>query len=296
MKNHPDPHLPWLLHIQPETSTPCSRRRQDAGPLAPLPTDLTRRQWLAWTTLAGAGLLTGRAGAGEILLDESEMILVPAGAFLMGTTRQQAEALARQHGHHPSWLEGEVPQRELKLPAFLMDKYPVTNHRYLAFVKATGARAPFDWQHGEPSADRLDHPVRFVDRNSARAFARWAGKRLPTAAEWEKAARGTDGRLYPWGDRFNPDACQHDTRGLTPPSGTAPVTAHPQGASPYGIMDMAGNVAEYCDDGPAAGSAFIKGGCWWTTSPLNLRCAAAGMSGFDNNALDYLGFRCARNA
>lgn len=255
----------------------------------------TRRDWLAVSALAGAGLTTMRLHAATADTDDGEMIVIPAGAFLMGTTPEQAAELARQFGHHPSWLAGEVPQRRIELPAFLIDKYPVTNRRYVTFVKASGARAPFDWINGEPAATQLELPVRFTGRNDARAFAKWAGKRLPTSAEWEKAARGTDGRLYPWGNEFESSACQHDHGGLTPPTGPASVTTHPRGASPYGVMDMIGNIAEYCGDQPGASNAYIRGGCWLTASPLNLRCAALGISGAENNALDYLGFRCAKD-
>ena len=257
-------------------------------------TTYSRRDWLAVSALAGAGLMTLRLHAAESG-DDCEMIRIPGGAFLMGTTPEQAAELARQFGHHPSWLAGEVPQRSIELPAFLMDKYPVTNRRYAAFVKATGARAPFDWINGSPAVAQLELPVRFVGRKDARAFSQWAGKRLPTSAEWEKAARGTDGRLYPWGNEFNPTVCQHDLGGVTPPTGPAPVTAHLANASPYGVMDMVGNIAEFCGDDPGAGAAYIRGGCWLTASPLNLRCAAVGISGSENNALDHLGFRCAKD-
>ncbi len=253
----------------------------------------TRRNWLAVSALAGAGLATLRLDAVQVT-DVSEMVLIPAGPFLMGTTPEQAAELARQFGHHPSWLAGEVPQRRIELPAFWIDKYPVTNRRYAAFVQATGARAPFDWVNGEPSSAQLDLPVRFVGRNDARAFAAWAGKQLPASAEWEKAARGTDGRLYPWGDEFNSAACQHDHGDVLPPDGHVAVTKHPLGASPYGVMDMAGNIAEYCNDDSGPGFAYIRGGSWLTASPLNLRCAAIGISGAENNALDHLGFRCVK--
>ncbi len=242
------------------------------------------------------------------------MVLIPAGPFLMGTSREEAEKLARRYGHHPSWLEGEVPKRRIELPAYLIDKYPVTNRDYTAFVRAARHRPPPHWRGGEPPPELLDHPVTMVDLADAKAYAAWAGKRIPTEAEWEKAARGEDGRTYPWGDGFDPEACHFDRGGPaveTPssipkhlegalrmperlPTGTAPVAAHPKGASPYGVLDRVGNVAEWCADSPGPGSAIVKGGSWLTSCPLNLRAAARGLSGFANNRLAFVGFRCAK--
>lgn len=256
---------------------------------------LTRRNWLRTTSIAGAGLLTlpRWLAAAE---SSGDMVLIPSGPFQMGTDAAQATKLAAQYHCHVSWLGGEVPPRLLTLPAFKIDRYPVTNQQYAHFCVATGTKIPGHWQGGKPPGHLLNHPVVYVSRANARAYAKWLGKRLPTEAEWEKAARSTDGRLYPWGNDFNPKACQWDCDPLLPPSGTAPVAAHPQGASPYGVEDLVGNVAEWCEDGPGADAAFTKGGCWLTASPLNLRVAARGMSGNDRNQLPYIGFRCAQEA
>jgi iron(II)-dependent oxidoreductase len=237
-----------------------------------------------------------------------DVILIPAGRFAMGTSAADANRLARRHGYHPSWFSGETPQRVVTLPAFAIQKYPVTNRQFAEFCRETGhAPRPY-WNAGEPPAGLLEHPVVCVDLADASAFAAWAGARLPTEAEWEKAARGTDGRVYPWGNWFDPRAChwrQPPAGGIAPgphisqsSSGVGPiprtnrVDAHPRGASPYGVMDMAGNAAEWCSDSPGPGAAFIKGGCWLTAESVNLRPAARNMSGFANNALPFYGFRC----
>lgn len=254
---------------------------------------LTRRTWLANASAASAGLLATRlpaAATGSL----DGMILIPAGPFPMGTGEDQIRQLSQRHGCHPDWLAGESPQRVVTLPACQIDKFPVTNRLYQEFCAATGHPAPDHWRGPRAPADLLDHPVVRVSRADARAFAAWAGKRLPSEAEWEKAARGAKGLLYPWGDEFDPEAC-HWSRNATV-TGTAPVDSHPRGASPYGVMDMTGNAAEWCADSPGAGYAFIKGGGWVCASPLSLRPAVRSLSGAENNRLDFIGFRCAKDA
>lgn len=162
--------------------------------------------------------------------DGYEMVLIAAGSFLMGPDR-----------------------RQVHLDAFYIDRTPVTNEQFLKFVETTGY-APEDEDRNRFLMHLRDaatirklakHPVVFVSWNDARAYASWVGKRLPTEAEWEKAARGTDGRRYPWG-REEPTknrALFGHRVGMT-----APVGSFPRGASPYGVLDMSGNVQEWCED------------------------------------------------
>ncbi len=210
----------------------------------------------------------------------------------MGTSEEEATRLAQRGGYHPSWLGGEVPLREVEVATFAIDIYPVTNAQYAEFCAATRHRPPLHWPEGIMPSEIAEHPVTFVDLADCGAYALWAGKRIPTEAEWEKAARGVDGRHYPWGDRFDPDACHWNREGQGRLIGTCPVTDYPDGASPYGAMQMSGNVAEYCADGPGSGSAYIKGGSWMNEDPINLRPAARNMSGFANNRSAFYGFRC----
>jgi formylglycine-generating enzyme required for sulfatase activity len=169
---------------------------------------------------------------------EPEMILIPAGEFLMGSNPQKDEYAGND----------EQPQHSLYLPDYYLAKTPVTNSQYMAFVQATGYRQPEYWTEGSPPPGKEDHPVRHVSWYEALAYCRWlseaTGKRykLPSEAEWEKGARGTDGRIYPWGNQWDAARCNSEESGR---DDTTPVGTYPQGASPYGVLDTAGNVWEW---------------------------------------------------
>jgi len=155
------------------------------------------------------------------------MLLVPAGEFLMGSTDADHQAASN-----------EKPQRTLSLPAFFIDQFEVTNIQYKRFVDDTGYPAPPSWKEGNYADDADFYPVVEVTWWDAMAYARWAGKRLPTEAEWEKAARGADGRRYPWGNDYNSHFANTGRYFV-------PANANMEGASPCGAVNMAGNVAEW---------------------------------------------------
>jgi formylglycine-generating enzyme required for sulfatase activity len=169
---------------------------------------------------------------------DPEMVLIPAGDFLMGSDpRKDKDA-----------YDDEQPQHILSLPDYYLAKAPVTNAQYAAFVQATGHKQPGHWEGGKPPGGKEDHPVVHVSWHDAVAYCRWLAEvtgrpyNLPSEAEWEKGARGTDGRIYPWGDRWDAKRCNTGEGG---PGDTTSVGAYPQGASPYGLLDMAGNVWEW---------------------------------------------------
>jgi formylglycine-generating enzyme required for sulfatase activity len=158
------------------------------------------------------------------------MVYVPGGQFIFGPP--------------------DAPQNS-ELPAFYMDVNLVTNRKYLDFMRATGAAAPSYWIGRDIPEGAADLPVVDISWDDARTYAQWAGKRLPTSAEWQKAARGADGRRYPWGNDFDPLRCN------TSESGIGELTAagrYPRGVSPYGCCDMIGDVMQWCQDSsPTAG-------------------------------------------
>lgn len=259
---------------------------------------------LSALSLLAGGLLPPLAAPAAGPPPQHEMIYIPAGEFVMGTTEEEAQRLAEQYDVHPTLFLTETPQRTVHVEAFLIDRFPVTNAQYKKFIDATGHRPPPGWNGDEYPEGKADHPVAGVGWHAADAYARWAGLRLPTEAEWEKAARGTDGRTYPWGNQWRDDATRLDdpnwpqTRALT-----TPVGAFPAGASPYGVMDMAGNVAEWTSTPSQPPNAernwawyVVKGAGGAIGQPYNFRCAARNFSAHTSRWHSWLGFRCAKDA
>lgn len=170
------------------------------------------------------------------------MVHVPEGWFLMGSTEKDGS---------PGKSVGvdELPQHQVYLNGFYMDLYEVTVAEFMQFLETTGRKAPRilteeEWIKSYPPPQKK-HPINGVSWYDADAYCRWVGKRLPTEAEWEKAARGTDGRQWPWGNELNSPG---NIKANTQEAGvgwTAPIGSYPAGKSPYGIFDMAGNVMEW---------------------------------------------------
>jgi iron(II)-dependent oxidoreductase len=159
------------------------------------------------------------------------MVEIKAGPFPMGSRADDSP-------------NKERPVHVVYLPTYYISPFPVMNIEYREFVNCTGYKAPMHWQRGSYPTGTGRHPVTNVSWHDAKAYAEWLGARLPTEAEWEKAARGTDERLYPWGSRFGEDRC--NCTNLM--GGTLPVDEYPNGRSPYGLWDMAGNTYEWCED------------------------------------------------
>lgn len=192
-----------------------------------------------------------------------DMILIAEGLFFMGSTKQDiTNLLELDHNIEAERLENEIPQHKVYLNAYLIDKYPVTNAQYKKFIESGGYMQKTFWsddgwqyivqtkplENNELDGafhDQADCPVVNISWYEAEAFASWAGKRLPTEAEWEKAARGTDGRIYPWGNEFDKTRLNCAEAKIEKPTA---VTKYPQGQSIYGCFDMAGNVWEWTAD------------------------------------------------
>ncbi|TDJ52087.1 MAG: formylglycine-generating enzyme family protein [Nitrospina sp.] len=176
-------------------------------------------------------------------VDGKAMMLVPAGEFIMGTNRTDPENTHLKIGTVKPLYKDQHPERRVHLDAFYIDQYEVTNREYKKFVDDTQFHElPGHWEDGQFPKGKGGLPVTNVTWREALAYALWAGKRLPTEEQWEKAARGTDGRLFPWGNEYQKGWANVGVDGAK-----APVTggSFPKDVSPYNVYDMAGNAMEW---------------------------------------------------
>jgi len=224
------------------------------------------------------------------------MVYVPAGVFTMGINGGEAIG-----PNVPRELNDARPEHKVDVPAFYLDKTEVTNSEYQKYCRATGYPPPPHWPGGKFADTDANVPVTHIHWWEARAYATWAGKRLPTEAEWEKAARGTDERVFPWGKDWV--AGNVVTNVLRPQE----VGTKPGGASPYGALDMAGNVFEWVNDWyqaypnaphkfPDFGTQYkiIRGGAFFgfdTVARTYYRSVT-----YPDTRSEWVGFRCAKDA
>jgi formylglycine-generating enzyme required for sulfatase activity len=252
------------------------------------------------------------------------MVYVPAGEFEMGSTDAQIEAVLEDCPKCGSdWFDHEQPAHTVYLDGFWVDQTEVSNAQYRRCVETGVCSPPTECEWGETAfgdAAFADHPVTCVSWDAARSYCLWVGGQLPSEAQWEKAARGTDGRLYPWGDAFDGalvnycDAqCGFEQMDQAYDDGfakTAPVGSFPAAVSPYGALDMAGNVWEWVFDwyddlyygkspernpgGPNAGAhRVVRGGSWYTNR-AGVRTAYR-FHTEPGSVYGLLGFRCVVN-
>jgi len=242
------------------------------------------------------------------------LVYVPAGEFKMGSARAE----------DPQTLEEELPQHIVYLDAYWIDQTEVTNAQYAMCVADAGActmpndRSSLTRSSYFDNNQYANYPVIFVSWSQAAAYCAWAGRRLPTEAEWEKASRGPDGRIYPWGNTFDGIMANYcdincnngwkDDRYDDGYIDTSPVGDYPMGASVYGALDMAGNIYEWVADwygpysrieqvnptGPASGLEQIIRGGSWGDDPAHIRAAVRSHINAQDYWMNFIGFRCAR--
>lgn len=214
-------------------------------------------------------------GAEELVIDLDRYVRHPRDGKLMARV-DEGTFIGGPRNDVPVWL-----------PEFYIDVYPTTNADYARFLAATGRRPPYEWDNAAAADDLADHPVVFVTWHDAAAYAEWARKSLPSSQQWEKAARGVRGELYPWGSRLTPAKCNVRESGIR---ATTPVDRYQSGVSPYGVYDLCGNVWEWCSGEPSPGRRELKGSAF--TSPF-LRCTPSNFNDASTEMYDDdTSFRC----
>jgi len=252
-----------------------------------------------------------------ISIAPENMVLVNAGGFMRGLDKDFTKTKNNKRiGVSNKVFSDESPEKMIYLSSYYIDKYEVSNSQYTEFIMATDYSAPAYWDHHK--LNKPNSPVVGVNWYDANAYCHWANKRLPTEAEWEKAARGPAGSIYPWGNQFNPKKANF-ARGET---GTKHVTesvdSRPNGKSYYGVFNMAGNVFEWVQDwyspnyyrisnqtrnpqGPMLSETFsgrkkvIRGGSWFSPAQSITTTHRFWNDPMNNSYGVGLGFRCARN-
>jgi len=223
-----------------------------------------------------------------------EVVFIPGGKFITGSDQAERELGyqldERAYGHSITrknrWYDFEAKRQEINLPAFSITKNLITNALYARFIAETGYRAPdvdkktwasyglnasyqktrrYAWKNAKPPKGRSQHPVVLVSLKDAQTFAQWLSKKtgkkwqLPTEKQWEKAARGTKGLIFPWGNTFDKTKLNSNDNG---PFDTQNVGTYPKGASPYGMLDAAGQVFEWTATATTPQRHLVKGGSW----------------------------------
>ncbi len=244
------------------------------------------------------------------------MVHIPAGEAILGTSKMQVQHLVAREQWAEEWythdlFQVEQPQHKVMLAEFEIGRFPVTNAEYYLFVWETSHRVPRGWFGFRYIEEEANHPVTNVSMADALAYCKWLSEdvgqtyRLPTEAEWERASRGDDPRIYPWGDEFDPWRC--NTIESAKKSTTQIGIYSPSGDSPFGVSDMAGNVFEWTtsrlmpypykvDDGredhKGSGQRVVRGGSWYYTRKLARCSSREGM--LPTFISPALGFRLAR--
>ena len=230
------------------------------------------------------------------------MVLIPAGEFTMGRAKTTQDD---KTGMRPLVLRDDRPAHVVFLDAYYVDTHEVTQGQYERFVEATGRRTPYHWPAGSAPDGKRDHPVHNVDWDDAKGYCDWRGKRLPTEAEWERAARGgLEGKDYPWGD----DSPTRDQARYNTPAGPGPVGSFLPNA--FGVHDVAGGVSEWCSDwfdriyyetspsknpqGPDDGMYRVIRGGSWSDGPRRITVFFRNWVR-PNQRTPNIGFRCVKD-